>query len=266
MRKGSLQRLMREFWDGKARENAMYYVSSYRAYDDQDPDEFWKWGGILAERFLDESGLQFTGEENVLEIGCGIGRMTAYLARRFRHVHGVDVSLEMVCRAKENLKGFPNVSLHLGNGCDLGGLANGSFDFVFSYITFQHVPDASITSAYVQEAGRVLKEGGHFYFQVNNLPTSIRRRLRLRARCRLLFKRAGMGGPGGAHAAGQGPTEQDHPAWRGSRVSVGQVRRACELGDLEVLRLKGEGTQYLWVLAVKKSDRGVSNGLSKRVV
>ena len=74
--------IMRSFWDAKARENATYYVSSYRPYDDQDPAEFWEWGEKLAERFLAESGIPFDGTETMLEIGCGVGRMTRYFAGR----------------------------------------------------------------------------------------------------------------------------------------------------------------------------------------
>ena len=100
---------MKDFWDKKARENAMDYVSSYRGYDDQDPEEFWKWGSRLAERFLTESGISFAGSEKMLEIGCGVGRMTQYFARRFAEVHGLDVSEEMIAQAKENLGELVNL-------------------------------------------------------------------------------------------------------------------------------------------------------------
>jgi len=245
---------MQDFWDSKARENAMYYASSYRAYDDQDADEFWKWGRILAERFLEESGIQFTGEESILEIGCGIGRMTLYFAERFREVHGVDVPPEMLTQAKDNLKEFPNVALHLGNGHDLSDFADLSFDFVFSYITFQHIPDAAITSRYIEETGRVLREGGQFYFQVNNLPSDLRTKLGLGSKYRSLLRRLRLRGARTAGSAVNGPKDLDHPAWRGTRVSVGQVRRACQLGKLKVLSLDGEGTQYLWVRALKQTQ------------
>ena len=100
--------LMKTYWDSKARENATYYVSSYRPYDEQNWEEFWKWGDILAERFLGESDIPFDGSEKVLEIGCGIGRMTRYFARRFKEVHGIDVAPEMISRARKNLNEFEN--------------------------------------------------------------------------------------------------------------------------------------------------------------
>ena len=242
---------MRSFWDEKARENATYYVSSYRSYDDQDPDEFWKWGDNLAARYLGESGIPFTGSEKMLEIGCGVGRMTRHFAGRFKEVHGIDVSEEMIRRARENLSEYENVSLHVGNGCDLGCFDDGPFDFVFSYITFQHIPDAAITLNYIREVGRVLKSGGHFYFQVNNTHHGIRSRIKLRSRISSLVDRFRKKTEP-AKAAASGPRDLDHPAWRGSRVSVEELKRVCLSVDLKILDLNGEGTQYLWVKAVKR--------------
>lgn len=242
---------MRSFWDAKARENPTYYVSSYRPYDDQDEAEFWAWGETLAERFLAESRIPFDGTETMLEIGCGVGRMTRCFARRFREVHGVDVAPEMVSIAKERLSGLDNVTLHVGNGYDLDFLGDGSIDFVFSYITFQHIPKTAVTFNYIREAGRVLRRGGHFYFQVNNMPRGLRDRLRIRTR---LYAAAGrLRGTGGRErAAPAGPTGLDHPAWRGSRVSVARLERACRGAGLDIRGLSGEGTQYLWVKAVKR--------------
>ncbi|MGD8413570.1 MAG: class I SAM-dependent methyltransferase [Candidatus Latescibacterota bacterium] len=243
--------VMKNFWDKKARENATYYVSSYQEYDDQDLEEFWKWGDKLAERFLGESGIAFTGSEKMLEIGCGVGRMTRYFARGFKEVHGIDVSEEMIKRARENLVDSENVQLHVGNGCDLGLFEDGAFDFVFSYITFQHIPDVSVTLNYIREAGRVLRNGGHFYFQVNNVHPGIRSRLRLRSRIGSLVTRYKSKGQPTVPAT-EGPKDLDHPAWCGSAVSAKQLRRACASASLEIVDLNGEGTQYLWVKAVKR--------------
>ena len=41
-------RVMREFWDAKAHENATYYISSYRAYDQQDEREYLRHGSKIA--------------------------------------------------------------------------------------------------------------------------------------------------------------------------------------------------------------------------
>jgi SAM-dependent methyltransferase len=242
---------MRKFWDEKALENPMYYVSSYRPYDDQDEAEFWRWGRVLGARFLEQSEIPFTGEETILEIGCGIGRFTAYFAGRFRRVHAMDVSPRMIEQARENLGEVDNVRLCTGNGYDLADYRDKQFDFVFSYLTFQHIPDAEITAHYIREAGRVLKEGGHFYFQVNNLPSGLRSRLRIGTRLRgLLGKRRAHRDPPNLRP-GPGPRDLDNPAWRGSRISLSEVRRSCRQGGMSVEWTHGQGTQYLWIRAHK---------------
>jgi ubiquinone/menaquinone biosynthesis C-methylase UbiE len=242
---------MREFWDKKALENAMYYVSSYRPYEEQDAEEFWRWGRTLGERFLEESGIPFTGAETMLEIGSGIGRMTAYFAERFRSVHGMDVSPNMIKQAHENLRDVDNVRLDVGNGYDLHIYGDGQFDFVFSYLTFQHIPDSRITANYIREAGRVLKERGHFYFQVNNLPETLRSRLKLRTRLRRISRALARREDAARPRKASGPSDLDSPAWRGSRMSVPGVERACAEGGMRVVTTEGKGTQYLWIKAIK---------------
>ena len=235
---------MRSFWDAKGRENAMFYVSSYRAYGDQDPAEFWKWGHILADRYLGESGLVFTGDEVALDLGCGIGRFTAPFAERFRHVHAVDVAPSMIEQARGHLAGRDNVTFHLGSGADLAMLEDGSIDFAWSYIMFQHIPDPAVTLNYLRELGRVLRPGGHALFQVDNAPPpGLRARLRLGSRLRGLLRRLR------GEAPAPGPTGLDDPAWVGSRIDLATLRRTCAEAGLVIESLRGEGTQYTWVCA-----------------
>ncbi|MFX0196116.1 MAG: class I SAM-dependent methyltransferase [Candidatus Hodarchaeota archaeon] len=257
--KDDLCKVMKEFWNQKARKNAMYYVSTFRPYNEQDPEEFWKWGKILTERYLKESGIFFTGEEMVLDLGCGIGRMTKALAERFAEVYGLDVSEEMINQAHKNLKDYKNIKLEVGNGKDLSNFGDKMFDLIFSYLTFQHIPDVQITLQYIREAGRVLKNGGYFYFQANNssLMSKLRSRLRLRYRIQALIVRMEQSirktpiTTKVRSTVADRPKDLDNPAWTGSRVSIEQIMDACKKGQLHILNLKGRGTQYLWVKAVK---------------
>jgi SAM-dependent methyltransferase len=251
--------VMRDFWDRKARENATYYISAYRDYADQDMDEFWKWGEILTDRYLEASGIHFTGEEVVLDLGCGIGRMTRALAARFAVVYGLDVSGEMIARARENLKECANVRFEVGSGVDLSNFEGGMFDFVFSYITFQHIPYVTITQRYICEMGRVLKEGKHAYFQINNARLGLRiLRARLKLGSRLTSAAGRLCDLRGPHDRTEqsprraAPTDVDNPAWRGCRISVGQVRGACEEGSLDIIDMRGAGSKSLWVTARKR--------------
>ena len=42
-----------------------------------------------------------------LEIGCGPGRLMKPMSRHFGEIHGVDVSDEMIARARQNLRDIP---------------------------------------------------------------------------------------------------------------------------------------------------------------
>jgi SAM-dependent methyltransferase len=75
-----------------------------------------------------------------LDFGCGVGRLTIPFARRIDQVVGLDVSESMLEEARKNCQqsGIANVEL-LESDDQLANL-KGSFDFIHSYIVFQHIP------------------------------------------------------------------------------------------------------------------------------
>ncbi len=163
-----LSKMQRE-WDERARENARYYVNTARS-DWQDADFYESGRATVREEILtdmenicqDKDPLQMT----VLEIGCGVGRVTRGLGELFGQVHGVDVSGEMVRQAKEAAAGISNIHFHQGNGQDLAVLGDLPIDFAFSSIVFQHIPSREVIESYVGEVSRLMRKGGLFKFQV----------------------------------------------------------------------------------------------------
>jgi len=160
---------MRRDWDERARENARYYVNTQR--DDWSDEQFFESGRrTVAEEILTDminicQGKP-PGEMLVLEIGCGAGRVTRALSEVFGEVHGVDISSEMITKARRALADRPNVRLYQNNGRDLSVLGDVRFDFAFSTIVFQHIPSRQIIESYVREVHRLLRPGGLFKFQV----------------------------------------------------------------------------------------------------
>jgi SAM-dependent methyltransferase len=75
-----------------------------------------------------------------LDFGCGVGRVTIPLAAVVSSVVGVDVSPSMLREAAENCKreGRSNVTWVLADDA-LSGVT-GRFDFIHSFIVFQHIP------------------------------------------------------------------------------------------------------------------------------
>lgn len=160
---------MRADWDARARENARYYVNTER--ETWTDTEFFESGRrTVAEEILTDMINICQGRDparmKVLEIGCGAGRVTSALAAVFGEVHAVDVSGEMVRQAREALKGTPNAHVYQNNGMDLSVIPAGQYDFAFSTIVFQHIPDRAVIENYVREVNRLLRPGALFKFQV----------------------------------------------------------------------------------------------------
>lgn len=103
-----------------------------------------------------------TSELTMVEIGSGIGRMTAGFSKRFRTVYAADVDAAFLERCRETVfhHGEPHAlrTLHVADGRTLD-LPSSSVDFAFSYITLQHC-SAGDAQSLVAEALRVTKSGG----------------------------------------------------------------------------------------------------------
>lgn len=163
---------MRRDWDSRAKKDAQHYVATLR--DDWTDAEFFESGRIWLQYFVLPDLALICGERNasdmrILEIGCGAGRMTRGLSEIFGAVDAVDVSPEMVSRAKAALVDRPNVHLHVNDGMSLKMFGANEFDFAFSAIVFQHIPRKRVIENYVREVARVLSPGCVFKFQVQGV-------------------------------------------------------------------------------------------------
>jgi SAM-dependent methyltransferase len=106
-------------------------------------------------------------ESLVLDIGCGMGRWSYYIADKVKFVEAVDPS-EAVFSASEFTSKKPNIRITQA-GVDDIPFEDNSFDFVFSLGVFHHVPN---TEAAIVKAVRKVKKGGHFmvylYYSLDN--------------------------------------------------------------------------------------------------
>jgi ubiquinone/menaquinone biosynthesis C-methylase UbiE len=125
-------------------------------YYDQLSDSQYNNGLLLIDRMKLRSG------DNVLDVGCGTGRLALYVAGVIGpagSVAGLDPSPHRVRIARENQEagGVRNASFVLGQGEDLGSLSGGGFDAVYYSAVFHWIDDKK---AALREAYRVLKPGG----------------------------------------------------------------------------------------------------------
>jgi SAM-dependent methyltransferase len=222
---------MRDDWNARAREDAGYYVAFGRR--DQDDAEFYATATEMVtslETELRRVPLAERGEWRALEIGCGPGRLMRPMSRHFLQIDGVDVSDEMIALAKQRLSDLPNAHPYHTDGASLTLFEVGTFEFVYSYAVFQHIPSREVILQYLRETHRVMKVGGLARLQFNGLPQ-------------------------GAGIA--------YDTWAGARFSSNEILEFARAHDFQVLALEGVGTQYMWT-SWRKQPRGWSEAQDSR--
>lgn len=206
-------------WESLARENDRYYVHSA---DYEQSDEYYESSGatsvheyivqdeILAGYFPDLKKIE------LVEVGCGSGRMTRTLADLFKFVYAVDISPTMLAKAQAFVQAG-NVRYVESDGRSIS-IPDCSADFAFSYIVYQHCPTREIVVDSFREISRVLRPGGIFKSQVR----------------------------GARHL------DPDHWSW-GEHFSRRQAREAAVSAGLELLHVAGAKTRTMW-LWLRKPD------------
>jgi ubiquinone/menaquinone biosynthesis C-methylase UbiE len=212
---------MREDWNARAREDAGYFVAFGRRQS-SDADFFATATEVInrLEWEMRRFPVAQRGDWRALEIGCGPGRLMRPMSRHFLEIHGVDVSDEMIGLARQKLADIPNAHPHVGNGSSLGQFSDESFEMVYSYAVFQHIPSRDVVLDYLRETRRVLKPGGLAVLHLNGLVHRL--------------------------------TAAD--TWDGVRLTSNEVLDFTARHDFQVLSLEGVGTQYMWTVWRKQPD------------
>src|SRR5947209_12210075 len=107
---------MRRFWDARAREDPFYFVDNTGDYRAPDTARFWASGHETLRVFAERLGVEVQPSDTVLDIGCGLGRLTRALAGRCAEVVAIDVSADMLARARELNAQLDNVRWLQGDG------------------------------------------------------------------------------------------------------------------------------------------------------
>ncbi|MBC7449029.1 MAG: class I SAM-dependent methyltransferase [Hymenobacteraceae bacterium] len=86
-------------------------------------------------------GLGLTPDSRVLELGCGVGALTALLARHAKrgYIEAVDLSPESVRFVREQLGGLANVSLQVHDVVTYEPTSR-AFDFITLFDVIEHIP------------------------------------------------------------------------------------------------------------------------------
>jgi trans-aconitate methyltransferase len=160
-------------WESFAQNDAEFYIWT----DVAKGDDFFASGERDAARILALVEPHLRGHTTALEIGCGVGRLSIPISRRFAKLVAVDISPTMLnklaanCRAASvaNVRGFLSHD---------AWEAEGPIDLAYSHIVLQHIPDWSAIVDYFRRVSSALAPGGVFYAQFDTRPATIAYRVK----------------------------------------------------------------------------------------
>lgn len=108
-------------------------------------------------------------EKTVLEIGIGGGRVASKVASSAKALVGVDISLQMLKKCKENLSAHQNIEFLHQTGENLPiTLKDRQFDFIYCFDVLVHC-DIHTINRVLRQARQILAPNGMLMISVANL-------------------------------------------------------------------------------------------------
>lgn len=148
----------KETWEelSKNFETAQHYVAGHN-----NDTEFSRSAEVTLSVLKETINIESSDE--ILEIGCGVGRVGRVLSPLVKSWTGSDISSGMINQAKLYLGGLENVSLVSLEESSLQSFDDESFDVIYCTVVFMHLLEWD-RYRYISEALRILKPGGRIYF------------------------------------------------------------------------------------------------------
>lgn len=166
----------RHEWDTLARLDPLWAILAYRGkkFGRWELAEFLATGQSQVEAVLARAAALGHPQqrEAALDFGCGVGRLAPALSRSFGSYCGLDLSEQMVNRARELHRSRANCRFEVAADSSLGRFSDGHFDLVVSVYVLQHLTDRASVLDHLASLLRVLRPGGLLVVQ---LPGSIPR-------------------------------------------------------------------------------------------
>ena len=133
-------------------------------------EDVWFWGSPAGRRRADRRAELFVEHgalapgKRALELGCGTGVFLERVARSGAALHGIDLSEDLLAKARERVGALPNDALERGNAETLP-YPDSHFDAVYGSSVLHHLHlDTALAAAH-----RVLRSGGRIVFAEPNI-------------------------------------------------------------------------------------------------
>lgn len=188
MMKESLQKSVSKVakdWDEPASIGPLFFVLTAEVNQNGqwNVQEFFATGENETARILSfaEKYHRPAARNQALDFGCGAGRLTRALSKRFAHCWGLDGSEKMVLLDKLMNNDLTNCEFVVNRSDKLPMFPSHTLDMICSERVLQHLPTRNLIRSYILEFIRIPGHGGLLVFQVpSHLP--LRHRLQPRRR------------------------------------------------------------------------------------
>lgn len=162
-------------WERRAQSpDRDFFVASHPGWDD--PETWERLARDHSEAMLYELDRAALARQQVLEIGCGVGRLGAHLGDVFEGYTGVDIAPGMVAQARRTHAGRDDLRFLVGDGLTVPTPARDrEYGLVLALAVFIHCPRDVIASL-ISDAWPLVQPGGSFRMQIRadpNDPTGI---------------------------------------------------------------------------------------------
>jgi SAM-dependent methyltransferase len=234
-----------------------------RVAGDPHPESFFKYGRLSVEghrNALASIGRKLEDYEQILDFGCGCGRMLTWLqplAEQGAKLYGTDTDAEAVAWVQENL---PFVEASVNEPLPPTAYDNGQFDLVFNHSVFSHL-DEHRQDLWLIELRRIVKVGGHLVLSVHGEHAFAQyENAMLNCGAHAFAERETYSGQGFLFMQDKGWQEKGFPAWYGGayhtttyvfshwsrwfRIKAYLPQGALGFQDIVVLERSGDGDHH----------------------
>jgi len=165
---------IQKFWDKQA-----------KRYDQAE-----KQFAIVYSNIIDKTCKYLNLNDNVLDYGCATGNKTIELAKKVKHIHGLDISSEMINEANKKKRelNISNISFFQGTIFD-SNLEKNTYDTIIAYGIIHLLEE---NQKVIQRIHELLKQGGFFISTTACMKDKMDIKTRIKVTSFIFMKRLGI--------------------------------------------------------------------------